>query len=137
MGAACCTAVKDTDLPNRAGGNSLHRNARCSPTWSFRWENRRRVAGEIEDPPYQTSHGCSRDVNVEVKGPLGSDRGNLSEEGSLRESSGTPIFLKSPVHERVGANLIAQPSGKSVAWFTVLSAKVCLYVSTWDSCVHL
>ncbi|EEF52624.1 uncharacterized protein LOC8275774 [Ricinus communis] len=114
MGAACCIAARNKDLPNRTGGNTLHRNARCSPTWSFRWENRRRVAGEIEDSLYQTSHGLSRDVSVEVKGPLSSDRGNLSDEGSLHESFGTPISLKSPLHERIGANLIAQPSGLSL-----------------------
>ncbi|KAF2290598.1 hypothetical protein GH714_014637 [Hevea brasiliensis] len=83
MGSACCIAAREKDLPNRTGGNTLHRNVRCSPTWSFHWENRRRVAGEIDDSPYQTSHRFSRDVSAEVKGLLGSDRGNLSDEISI------------------------------------------------------
>ncbi|KDP38554.1 hypothetical protein JCGZ_04479 [Jatropha curcas] len=114
MGSVCCVAARDKDLPNRTVVNTVHRNPRCSPTWSFRWENRRRVAGEIEDSLYQTSHRLSRDVNVEVKGQLGSDRGHLSDEGSLHESFGTPVSLKSPVHEGMGTNLMAQPSGLSV-----------------------
>ncbi|XP_065880779.1 uncharacterized protein [Euphorbia lathyris] len=108
MGSACCVAARSEDLNNRTTVNTLNRNARCSPTWSFRWENRRRVAGEIDDSPYQTSHGISRDVSVELKGPLGSDRGNLSDEASLHESYGTPVSLKSPVHERTSVNLIPQ-----------------------------
>lgn len=112
MGAACCVAARDKELPNRTGGENLHRNVRCSPTWSFRWENRRRVAGEIEDSPYQTSRGLSRDVSVEMKGTLGSDRGNLSGGLSPHESFGTPISLKSPGHEPMAANLIRHPSGK-------------------------
>ncbi|XP_050206083.1 uncharacterized protein LOC126655812 [Mercurialis annua] len=114
MGAACCIAAREKDLPDTTGGNIFHRNARCSPTWSFRWENRRRVAGEIEDSPYQTSQALSRDISVEVKDPLGSDRDNLSDEGSLHESFGTPFSLRSPSHERGGTNLIAQPSGLSL-----------------------
>ncbi|KAG8632420.1 hypothetical protein MANES_18G021006v8 [Manihot esculenta] len=114
MGSACCIAAREKDLPSRTGGNALYRNVRCSPTWSFQWENRRRVASEIDDSPYQTSHRFSRDVSVEVKGPVGSDRGNLSDEVSLHESFGTPVSLKSPVHEGVVANLIAQPSGVSM-----------------------
>ncbi|KAF2290600.1 hypothetical protein GH714_014644 [Hevea brasiliensis] len=114
MGSACCIAAREKDLPNRTGGNTLHRNVRCSPTWSFHWENRRRVAGEIDDSPYQTSHRFSRDVSAEVKGLLGSDRGNLSDEVSLHESFGSPVSLKSPVQEGTVTNLIAQPSGLSM-----------------------
>ncbi|WCJ35233.1 RING/U-box superfamily protein [Euphorbia peplus] len=115
MGSACCVPARNEDLTNRTTVNTLHRNVRCSPTWSFRWENRRRVAGEIDDSPYQTSHGLSRDVSVEMKGPLGSDRGNLSDEVSLHESYGTPVSLKSPVHERMSVNLIPpEASGPSI-----------------------
>lgn len=117
MGSACCIAAREKDLPSRTGGNALYRNVRCSPTWSFQWENRRRVASEIDDSPYQTSHRFSRDVSVEVKGPVGSDRGNLSDEVSLHESFGTPVSLKSPVHEGVVANLIAQPSGDVLHYY--------------------
>jgi hypothetical protein len=49
-----------------------------------------------------------------MKGTLGSDRGNLSDGLSPLESFGTPISLKSPVHEGMGVILTAQPSGKGL-----------------------
>ena len=114
MGAACCVAARDKDFPSTTGCQALHRNSGCSPTLSFRWDNRRRVAGEIEDLSCQMSCGVSRDVSVEMKGTLGSDRGNLSDGLSPLESFGTPISLKSPVHEGMGVILTAQPSGKGL-----------------------
>ena len=72
------------------------------------------MAGEIEDSSYQMSRGVSRDVSVEMKGTLGSDRGNLSDGLSPLESFGTPISLKSPVHEGMGVNLTTQPSGRGL-----------------------
>ncbi|KAJ6412108.1 hypothetical protein OIU84_005215 [Salix udensis] len=114
MGAACCVAARDNDLPTRTGCRALHGNAGCSPTLSFRWDNRRRVAGEIEDSSYQMSLGVSRDASVEMKGTLGSDRGNLSDGSSPLESFGAPISLKSPVHEGMGVNLMTQPSDLSM-----------------------
>ncbi|KAJ6931416.1 hypothetical protein NC652_014807 [Populus alba x Populus x berolinensis] len=114
MGAACCVAARDNDFPTRTGCRALHGNAGCSPTLSFRWDNRRRVAGEIEDSSYQMSRGVSRDVSVEMKGTLGSDRGNLSDGLSPLGSFGTPISLKSPVHEGMGVNLTTQPSDLSM-----------------------
>ncbi|XP_061972694.1 uncharacterized protein LOC133694991 [Populus nigra] len=114
MGAACCVAARDNDFPTGTGCRALHGNAGCSPTLSFHWDNRRRVAGEIEDSSYQMSRGVSRDVSVEMKGTLGSDRGNLSDGLSPLESLGTPISLKSPVHEGMGVNLTTQPSDLSM-----------------------
>jgi hypothetical protein len=114
MGAACCVAARDNDFPTGTGCRALHGNAGCSPTLSFRWDNRRRVAGEIEDSSYQMSRGVSRDVSVEMKGTFGSDRGNLSDGLSPLESFGTPISLKSPVHEGMGVNLTTQPSGRGL-----------------------
>ncbi|KAB5557620.1 hypothetical protein DKX38_008529 [Salix brachista] len=116
MGSACCVAARDNDFPTRTGCRSLHGNAGCSPTLSFRWDNRRRVAGEIEieDSSYQMSLGVSRDASVEMKGTLDSDRGNLSDGSSPLESFGAPISLKSPVHEGMGVNLMTQPSGRGL-----------------------
>ncbi|KAJ6306423.1 hypothetical protein OIU78_021691 [Salix suchowensis] len=91
------------------------------PTLSFRWDNRRRVAGEIEDSSYQMSLGVSRDASVEMKGTLGSDRGNLSDVSSPLESFGAPISLKSPVHEGMGVNLMTQPSEISVLFQAIVS----------------
>lgn len=112
MGSACCVAAKDVTLPNRTGGDSLHRNVACSPSWSFRWDSLHHVAGEIEDPSFHMSRGISRNVSWELKGSLSSERGNLSDGGSTLENSVTPIFRKSPVHQRLLANQMTSSSGK-------------------------
>ncbi|KAJ6336886.1 hypothetical protein OIU76_006706 [Salix suchowensis] len=114
MGAACCIAARDKDFPSRTGCQALHRNSGCSPTLSFRWDNRRRVAGENEDSSCQMSHGVTRDAGVEIKGTLGSGRDNLSGGLSPLESFGTPMSPKSPVHEGMGVILTAQPSDLSM-----------------------
>ncbi|XVE94652.1 hypothetical protein REPUB_Repub02eG0027200 [Reevesia pubescens] len=112
MGSACCVAARDRTLPNRTGGETLCRNVTCSPSWSFRRDNRRRVAGEIEEPSYHVSNGASRDVSMEIKRTLGSDRGNLSDQGSPLEieNYGTPASLKSPVHDGMGGDMMTPPS---------------------------
>ncbi|XP_022772709.1 uncharacterized protein LOC111315332 [Durio zibethinus] len=117
MGSACCVAARDRTVPNRTGGDTLHRNVTCSPSWSFRWDNRRRVAGEIEEPSYQVSNGASRNVSMEIKGTLGSDRGNLSDQGSELgiENYGTPTSQKSPIREDMGGDLMNPPSDISRA----------------------
>ncbi|KAF5740795.1 hypothetical protein HS088_TW11G00874 [Tripterygium wilfordii] len=111
MGSACCVAARDRSrtLPDRTVGENLHRNVTCSPTWSFRWENRRRVAGEIDDSPSQVSHGISENLGVEMKEALDSERGNVSDEGSPLENMGTPVSLKSEVHEAVVGSSMMTP----------------------------
>ncbi|KAK7310925.1 hypothetical protein RJT34_08726 [Clitoria ternatea] len=115
MGSACCVAAKDHTLPNRTGGQSLHRNAACSPSWSFRWDSWGRVAGEFEDPSFHTSHRVSRNVSMELKGSLGSERGCLSDGGSTAEISLTPIFHKSPVHEHLVTSQMTPSSDLSMS----------------------
>ncbi|KAL2973833.1 hypothetical protein AAZX31_14G069600 [Glycine max] len=115
MGSACCVAAKDPNLPNRTGGESLHRDVVCSPSGSFQWDSRGRFAGEIENPSYHTSHVDSRNVSMELKGSLSSERGNLSDGGSIVENSVTPIFLKSPVDEALVANLMTPTSDLSMS----------------------
>jgi len=112
MGSACCVAAKDPNLPNRTRGESLRRDVVYSPSWSFQWDSRERVTGEIENPSYHTSHLDSRNVSMELKGSLSSERGNLSDGGSIMENSVTPISLKSPVDEALVANLMTPSSGK-------------------------
>uniref|UniRef100_A0A2P2LCM7 RING-type domain-containing protein n=1 Tax=Rhizophora mucronata TaxID=61149 RepID=A0A2P2LCM7_RHIMU len=46
MGSACCVAARDRTIVGGSGSEIVHRNIRHSPTWSFRWDNRGRVAGE-------------------------------------------------------------------------------------------
>lgn len=112
MGSACCVAAKDHTLPNRTGGESLHRNAVYSPSWSFQWDRWGRVAGDIEDPSFHTSHRVSRNVSMELKGSLSSERGNLSNVGSTLENSVTPMSQKSPIHEQLIAIQLTPSSGK-------------------------
>lgn len=113
MGSACCVAARDRTITSRSQAEPSRRIT-CSPSWSFRWDNRRRVAGEIEEPSDQVSDGISRDVSMEMKGTLGSSRTNLSDQGSPLDNYGTPTSLKSPVHE-VGRNLSTPFSDISTA----------------------
>ncbi|KAK8678432.1 hypothetical protein V6N13_143933 [Hibiscus sabdariffa] len=117
MGSSCCVAARDGTIPNRTGRETLHRNVRRSPSWSFRRDNRRRVAGEIDEPSYQVVNGTSRNVSMEIKGTLGSDRDILSDQGSLLEieAYGTPTSQKSPVHEEIGGDLMIPRSDISRA----------------------
>ncbi|XP_027355475.1 uncharacterized protein LOC113865245 [Abrus precatorius] len=113
MGSACCVAAKDHTIPNRAGGEGLHRNAVCSPSWSFRWDSWGRVAGEIEDPSSHASHRISRNVSMELK--LSSERGTLSDGGSTLENSVTPMSQKSPVREHLVTSLMTPSSDLSLS----------------------
>ncbi|KAK9270897.1 hypothetical protein L1049_026483 [Liquidambar formosana] len=115
MGSACCVAARDRTLPNRTGGESLNRNAIYSPSWSFRWDSRGRVAGEIENSSYQLAHGIRRNVSMEMKGEIGLERSNFSDGGSPLENFGTPISQKSPVHEGIVVNSMTTPSDISIA----------------------
>ncbi|OIW03508.1 hypothetical protein TanjilG_31021 [Lupinus angustifolius] len=115
MGAACCVPAKDTSLPHRPGGESLCRDVVCSPSWSFRWDNHGRVAGEMENTPFQVSRVVSRNISMELKGSISSERGNLSDEGSTLENSVTPISLKSPADEAVVAYLMTPSSDLSIS----------------------
>ncbi|KAJ8767195.1 hypothetical protein K2173_013592 [Erythroxylum novogranatense] len=46
MGGACCVAARDKNIVGGSRSEILHRGVRHSPTWSLRWDNRGRVAGE-------------------------------------------------------------------------------------------
>ncbi|KAK7409954.1 hypothetical protein VNO78_00381 [Psophocarpus tetragonolobus] len=115
MGSACCVAAKDHTIPSRTGGESSRRNAICSPPWSFRWDSWGRVAGEIEDPSFNTSRRVSRNVSMELKGSLSSERGNLSDGGSTLDNSVTPMSLKSPAHEHLVTSQMTPFSDLSIS----------------------
>ncbi|CAJ2675639.1 unnamed protein product [Trifolium pratense] len=114
MGAACCVAAKDRSITNRTGGESLHRDVTRSPSWSFRWDSLGRVADEVQNPSYSTSHVFSRNTSMEFKGSLSSERGNLSDGGSMLDNSAT-ISLKSPVSEALAANIMTPSSDLSMS----------------------
>ncbi|WCJ40938.1 RING/U-box superfamily protein [Euphorbia peplus] len=63
MGGACCVAARDKNIVSGPSSDILHRNIRHSPSWSFRWDNRGRVAGE------ETSVTWFSDANNGNEGP--------------------------------------------------------------------
>ncbi|CAA7020633.1 unnamed protein product [Microthlaspi erraticum] len=96
MGNACCVAARDKMVvPNSSAGESLQRsNLRHSPTWSFRWDNRGRVAGE-ETSLSWLSDGISRNDGSEIK----FESAFVSSEGSPLDSFRTQTFQKSPASD--------------------------------------
>ncbi|KAL7125401.1 hypothetical protein ABFS83_14G114800 [Erythranthe nasuta] len=105
MGAACCVAAKDRSIVNGARGETLHRHVR-SPSWSFRWENRGRVAGE--EIPANWSIGGGND-QVEAKSSTTLETAFNSEEGSPLDSSRSLLWRKSPVSEGNAGALLRLP----------------------------
>ncbi|KAL1210140.1 hypothetical protein V5N11_029564 [Cardamine amara subsp. amara] len=114
MGSVCCVAVKDRKVPpSGSSGAALNRNSTCSPQWSFRRDNRRRVADEIEGSPYYSSFVGSRGFSMD-KMSLGSERGTLSEGGSpLVRHLGTPVSQKSAATPEMSTNSMVPPSSDS------------------------
>ena len=126
MGSACCVAGRDTTLTNGTSGETerrnvvyspLRRSVVYSPSWSFRWDNRRRVAGEIEIIS-EPSRGISTNSSMERKGELVLDRGNFSGQGSPLGTFGSSTSQKSPVHEGPGVKRVTT-SGKALKWHSV------------------
>lgn len=113
MGAACCVAAKDRTIINQSNSDVLQRNAICSPSWSVRWDNRGRVAGE-ETSVDRLADGVSRNDRLEIK----SGRSHGSGEESQLEQ--TMIGQKSPVSERNAGIFRLPSSGKSPQIFILL-----------------
>ncbi|GFY94985.1 RING/U-box superfamily protein [Actinidia rufa] len=89
MGSACCVAAKDKTVTNGSPSEGLQRNVRCSPSWSLRWDNRGRVAGE-ETSVNWVSDGVTRNNGLESKSETTVDTANAEEErnaGILRLTS--------------------------------------------------
>lgn len=110
MGSVCCVPAKERTLPSRTTGESLHRSAIYSPSWSFHWDNRGRVAGEVDNTSYGATHAVRRNVSLEMKERIAHERGHFSDGGSLLDF-GTPTSQKSPFHDGTVANLMTS-SGK-------------------------
>ncbi|KAJ8571026.1 hypothetical protein K7X08_037998 [Anisodus acutangulus] len=98
MGSACCVASRDRAVIDGSSCENLQRNVLQSPTWSFRWDNRGRVAGE------ETSVNWSSDViggNDGLEFKSGTTVGTVyaSEEGSPLDSFRSLAWQKSPVSD--------------------------------------
>ncbi|PIA55854.1 hypothetical protein AQUCO_00700286v1 [Aquilegia coerulea] len=115
MGSACCVAARDHTLPNRTTSDTLHRNIRYSPSWSFRWDNR--VAGEVGNPPSQYSHGCrnSGNTGLEIKNRMDVEsREDLSDGGSPLENFQRPTWQKSSIRDGAIGNSTTPASDLSM-----------------------
>ncbi|KAK4284763.1 hypothetical protein QN277_001547 [Acacia crassicarpa] len=96
MGAVCCVASKDTDKTLQSGSTNeiLHRNTRYSPTWSFRWDHRRRVAGEDASMNW-LSDAVSQNDGSEDK----NDSAYKSDDGLSLQTYESQRGRKSPLSE--------------------------------------
>lgn len=107
MGAACFVAAKDKTVQSGSTNENSHRNIRCSPTWSFRWDHRGgRVAGEDTSINW-FSDGNSRNDGSENK----NETGRVLEDGSPLQNSQPNATRKSPISEGTGANVRDSNSG--------------------------
>lgn len=109
MGAACCVAAKDRTISNGSSGEIVQRNVRNSPSWSFRWDNRRRVAGE-ETSLTWSSDGVSRNDGLDFKSRTTVGSAYASEEGSPMNISQNLMWQKSPVAEENRGTITLPPS---------------------------
>nr|XP_043621128.1 uncharacterized protein LOC122592875 [Erigeron canadensis]XP_043621129.1 uncharacterized protein LOC122592875 [Erigeron canadensis]XP_043621130.1 uncharacterized protein LOC122592875 [Erigeron canadensis] len=128
MGSACCVAARDRTITDRSGSDVMTRNDRYSPSWSFRWDNRGRVAGEESSVNCLSDGGGTNDrldnksqTTVETTyategSPLDSSRSltwhkpSLSEE--IRVPRSDPSYSKN-LHEGKdsrGASVSLEPS---------------------------
>ncbi|KAI4339897.1 hypothetical protein MLD38_024782 [Melastoma candidum] len=112
MGLACCVAAKGTTLPSQTSTEAINRVVIYSPSWSFRWDNRRRVAGEIDDP-YDPPEGNTGHPPVPTKESLLQGRGYVSDGRSQVANEGTPISQRSPIHDVIGVRSLTLSSDLS------------------------
>lgn len=98
MGSACCVAARDRTITNRSNTDAIPRNIRYSPSWSVRWENRRRVAGE-ETSVSWFSDGVGTNDRLDNKSPTTVGTAYASEEGSPLESFRNLTWQKSSPSE--------------------------------------
>lgn len=114
MGAACCVIAKDRTITDGSPGDSLQRHIRYSPNWSFRWDNRGRVAGEETHGNWPHDRGCPDD-RIEVKSGTTVETAFASEEGSPIDSFRSVVWQKSPISEGNDGILRLPSSGKSLS----------------------
>lgn len=119
MGAACCTAAKDRTIVNGPHGEGLQRHAHYSPSWSFRWENRGRVAGEDTHANWLRDGGGGSDQG-ETKSSTTVETAFSSEEGSRLDSFQSIRCQKLPVSEGNAGTLRLPASGKLLWQFLSL-----------------
>ncbi|KAL8556132.1 hypothetical protein ACS0TY_003798 [Phlomoides rotata] len=118
MGAACCVAAKDRTTTNGSPVESLQRHVRYSPTWSFRWDNRGRVAGEETHVNWLHDGGCGTD-RPEVKSGTTVETTFASVDDSPLDSSRSVPWQKSPLSEGNSRILRLPSSDQAIPQTTV------------------
>lgn len=98
MGSACCVAARDRTITNGTSGDVITRNIRYSPSWSVRWDNRRRVAGEEASMTWY-SDGVGTNDRLDNKSQTTVGTAYASEEGSPLESFRNLTWQKSSPSE--------------------------------------
>lgn len=98
MGSACCVAARDRTITNGSSSDVMPRNVRYSPSWSVRWDNRRRVAGE-ETSMNWSSDGVGTNDRLDNKSQTTVGTAYASEEGSPLESFRNLTWQKSSPSE--------------------------------------
>lgn len=113
MGSACCVVARDRAVINGSTSETLQSNVRYSPSWSFRWDNRGRVAGE-ETSVNWSSDGVGGNDRLEFKSGTTVETLYASEEGSPLDSFRSLALQKSPASDCNMGNStlpLSDPSG--------------------------
>ncbi|KAL2537685.1 RING/U-box superfamily protein [Forsythia ovata] len=97
---------RDRTITNRSSSEILQRNVRYSPSWSFRWDSRGRVAGE------ETSDGGGGNHSLDVKSGTTVETACAYEDGSPLDSFQSLAWQKSPITEG-NAGILRLPSSDS------------------------
>ncbi|KAJ8763531.1 hypothetical protein K2173_002414 [Erythroxylum novogranatense] len=110
MGGACCIAARDKNIVGGSGRDILRPNVCHSPTWSLRWDNRGRVAGE------ETSISWFPDAIHRNHGPdLKSESTYVSDGGSPLNSFQRHAWHKSPKSEGTAEHVRTPASDQSIS----------------------
>ncbi|KAL2468434.1 RING/U-box superfamily protein [Forsythia ovata] len=102
MGSACCVAAREP-ITKGSPSETLQRHARCSPSWSFRRDNRGRVAGE--EPSEDWVHDGGGSHRLDTKSSTTVEIASASEGVSLQSLA----WQKSQVSEG-NTGILRQPS---------------------------
>ncbi|PWA84727.1 Zinc finger, RING/FYVE/PHD-type [Artemisia annua] len=104
MGSACCVAAKDRTITDRSVSDVVPRHDRYSPSWSFRWDNRGRVAGE-ESSLNCYSDGGSMNDRMDNKSYTTVET-TFATDGSPLDSSRSLTWQKASFSEEI---VVPQP----------------------------
>ncbi|CAJ2642697.1 unnamed protein product [Trifolium pratense] len=110
MGAACFVPARNKTVQSGPTSENSHRNIRMSPTWSFRWDHRGRVAGEDTSINW-FSDSISRNEGSENK----NESGHVLEGGSPLQNRQQNSCQKPQISEGTDANARDSPSDQSIS----------------------